>query len=176
MLGQRIDGSGGSEAAEVRQAIETVPHIIEQHGESRFVPIEGQGAGREWWMPPEIWKVEICHGLDSRFVARALADRGLLRVQGGLPIVPTRFVRGKGKTVGNGFFGSERDWSALAIFDPGALQETADRFDRQRGCGCRRLATLAVPRSRPGGGAPDGRTRWLCHECFAAERLSFRTR
>jgi len=35
------------------------------------------------WIPPEDWKAEICHGLDPRFVARALADRGLLRVQGG---------------------------------------------------------------------------------------------
>jgi putative DNA primase/helicase len=37
-LWQWIDGRGGTEPAEVRQAIEQVRLFIEQHGESRFDP------------------------------------------------------------------------------------------------------------------------------------------
>ena len=70
----------------------------ESHGESRFQSMDdsdakavncrlgwrkGAGADREWWVPPECWKAEICAGLDPQFVARALAERGMLRRQGG---------------------------------------------------------------------------------------------
>jgi hypothetical protein len=44
-LSQWIDGRGGTEPAEVRQAIEQV--------------------SREWMIPPEVWKTEICNGLDA---------------------------------------------------------------------------------------------------------------
>jgi putative DNA primase/helicase len=33
---------------------------------------------RQWYIPPEIWKSEICSGLDPIFVARTLAERGLI--------------------------------------------------------------------------------------------------
>jgi uncharacterized protein (DUF927 family) len=97
-LRQWIDGRGGTEADEVRQSIEQVRLAIESHGESRFQSIDdpdakavncrlgwrkGAGADREWWVLPESWKAEICAGLDPQFVARALAERGMLRRQGG---------------------------------------------------------------------------------------------
>jgi putative DNA primase/helicase len=44
-LSQWIDGRGGTESDEVRQAIEQV--------------------SREWMIPPEVWKTEICNGLDA---------------------------------------------------------------------------------------------------------------
>jgi putative DNA primase/helicase len=90
----RIDRRGGTEPAEVRQAIEQVRLFIEQHGESRFDPLDdtdarpvsnragwrkGSGLHREWLIPPEVWKSEICNGLDSTLVARTLAERGMLR-------------------------------------------------------------------------------------------------
>jgi uncharacterized protein (DUF927 family) len=95
-LAQWVDGRGGTEPAEVRQAIEQVRLFIEQHGESRFDPVDdaaaaarpinnragwrkGGGTAREWLIPPEVWKSEICAGLDSTFVARTLAERGMLR-------------------------------------------------------------------------------------------------
>jgi uncharacterized protein (DUF927 family) len=91
-----VDGRGGTEAAEVRQAIEQVRLFIEQHGESRFEPWNNpdarpvnnragwrRGAAREWMVPPEVWKGEICAGLNATMVARILAERGLLRRQGG---------------------------------------------------------------------------------------------
>ncbi|WP_244430826.1 hypothetical protein [Methylocystis sp. ATCC 49242] len=93
-LRQWIDGRGGTEPAEVRQAIEAVRLAIEQHGESRFEPIDagdgwrpmgsrlgwrkGSGADAQWFIPPEIWKTEICSGLDPKFVAKVLGERGML--------------------------------------------------------------------------------------------------
>jgi putative DNA primase/helicase len=91
-----IELRGGTEPAEARQALEQVRLFIEQHGESRFESLEdgdarpvinragwrkGSGAERRWYVPPEIWRSEICNGLDAIFVARSLADRGLLATQ-----------------------------------------------------------------------------------------------
>ena len=84
---------GGSEPAEVGQALAQVRLFIAQHGDSRFDPLDnpqakpspnragwrkGEGEAREWYVPPEVWKAEICQGLDATFVARTLAERGLL--------------------------------------------------------------------------------------------------
>ena len=70
--------------------------FIEQHGDARFVSVDdadarpvpnragyrkGNGAEREWWVLPEVWRAEICAGQDAQFVARALAERGMLRRQ-----------------------------------------------------------------------------------------------
>jgi uncharacterized protein (DUF927 family) len=88
---------GGTGAHEETQAIEQVRRIIEQHGEARFQRTDvslsdvrdrlgwrkGEGAEREWWVPPETWKAEICKGLDPLSVARTLASRGMLRRQDG---------------------------------------------------------------------------------------------
>jgi putative DNA primase/helicase len=97
-LAQWIDGRGGTEPAEVRQAISQVRFFIEQHGDSRFEPLgdadarpvnnragwrKGHGETREWMVPPEVWKAELCDGLDAGMVARVLAERGMLRAQSG---------------------------------------------------------------------------------------------
>jgi hypothetical protein len=39
-FGRWIEGRGGTEAAEIRQAIEQVRLAIEQYGESRFQPVD----------------------------------------------------------------------------------------------------------------------------------------
>jgi uncharacterized protein (DUF927 family) len=93
-----VEGRGGTEPAEARQAVQQVRLTIEAHGESRFQPLDdpdakpvsnrlgwrnGTGAEREWWVATESWKAEICSGLDPQFVARVLAERGMLRRQGG---------------------------------------------------------------------------------------------
>jgi putative DNA primase/helicase len=112
-LGQWIGGRGGTEPAEVRQAIETVRLFIEQHGESRFDPLDdtdarpvnnragwrkGSGPHREWMIPPEVWKTEICNGLDATLVARTLSERGmLLRAADGFQ--PVRKIDGGSKRV-----------------------------------------------------------------------------
>jgi uncharacterized protein (DUF927 family) len=96
-LCQWIDARGGTEPAELRQSIEQVRLAIESHGESRFQSMDdpdakpvnhrlgwrkGAGVDREWWVLPECWKAEVCAGLDPQFVARTLAERGMLRRQG----------------------------------------------------------------------------------------------
>ncbi|XIA66440.1 hypothetical protein ACFIOY_10835 [Bradyrhizobium sp. TZ2] len=39
---------------------------------------KGSGADREWLVPSETWKAEFCTGLDAKFVARTLAEAGML--------------------------------------------------------------------------------------------------
>ena len=82
------------EAAEIRQAVETVRLFIEQYGESRFDPLDvadsrpainragwrrGTGSTQQWLIPPETWKSEVCQGLDPNVVARTLAERQMLK-------------------------------------------------------------------------------------------------
>ena len=44
---------------------------------------KGEGEDREWLIPPETWKSEICAGHDAIFAARTLYERGMLeRVSG----------------------------------------------------------------------------------------------
>ena len=104
---------GGTEPAETRHAVEQVRRYIEQYGDSRFDPDDnpdakpspnragwrkGEGDEREWLILPETWKSEICAGLDAVFVARTLAERGmLLRVGDGFQ--PVRRIRGSNKRV-----------------------------------------------------------------------------
>lgn len=103
-LARWIEGRGGTEPDEVRQAIEAVRLIIETHGESRFEPLDGAGDARpvnnrlgwrigsgedaRWLVPSEVWRSVFCDGLDPRFVAKALGERGMLeRANDGWQIV-----------------------------------------------------------------------------------------
>jgi hypothetical protein len=73
-----------------------VRHFIESFGESRFEDLEptviggspviqrragyrrGHGKDQVWMVLPEVWKLEVCVGLDPKLVAHALADRSML--------------------------------------------------------------------------------------------------
>ena len=96
-LEQWIGQRGGTEPAEARQAIEQVRRFIEAHGEYRFEPLDngdardvpnragwrkGEGADREWLIPSETWRAEICAGLDPKVVARTLCEAGILAAVG----------------------------------------------------------------------------------------------
>ncbi|GAB4063965.1 hypothetical protein GCM10028812_00270 [Ancylobacter sonchi] len=107
---------GGIEPAEDVEAISAVRRFIELHGASRFeamgelVPTDSQGApieqripnragfrrrvdggGTEYLMLPEVWRTEVCAGLDAASVAKALIRRGYLAAGGdGKPQVKTR--------------------------------------------------------------------------------------
>jgi uncharacterized protein (DUF927 family) len=88
-----VQTRGGPGSHEERQAIDQVRLKIVQHGEARFECADGtgtivrdrlgwrkgEGAQREWWVPPETWKAEFCEGQDPTFVARTLAARRMLR-------------------------------------------------------------------------------------------------
>jgi putative DNA primase/helicase len=89
-----VDGRGGTEGAEVQEAISKVRLFIESHGDSRFEPVEksgefrpvnnragwrkGSGSERLWLIPAEVWKSEVCSGIDPGLAARVLAERGML--------------------------------------------------------------------------------------------------
>jgi putative DNA primase/helicase len=88
-----LDSRGGAEAGEVQSAISQVRLFIENHGDSRFERIgsedrpvnnragwrKGDGAAREWLIPPETWKSEVAVGHDPVLVARVLADGEMLK-------------------------------------------------------------------------------------------------
>jgi putative DNA primase/helicase len=112
-LKQWIDRRGGTEPAEVRQAIEQVRLFIEQYGGSRFDPLDdtdarpvnnragwrkGSGPHREWMIPPEVWKTEISNGLDATLVAQTLSERGMLQ-RAGDGFQPVRKIDGANKRV-----------------------------------------------------------------------------
>ena len=96
-LAQWIDGRGGTEPAEVSQAIASVSRFIEAHGDARFDSLDdaeakpvnnragwrkGSGDDRRWLIPTESWKGEVCAGLDANFVASVLGERGMLERSG----------------------------------------------------------------------------------------------
>jgi putative DNA primase/helicase len=112
-LKQWMSMRGGSEPAEARQAVRQVRLFIEQFGESRFDPLDqpdakpslnragwrkGQGEEQEWLIPPEIWRTEICEGLNPTVVVRALSDRGMLeKAKDGFQ--PVRKIEGANRRV-----------------------------------------------------------------------------
>jgi uncharacterized protein (DUF927 family) len=97
---------GGAGSHEERAAIAQVRRYIEAYGESRFDPLgggsdsrldddisfdvdakkaavragfrKGQGAHRRWLVFPEMWKADVCDGLDPTAVAAALAKHAML--------------------------------------------------------------------------------------------------
>ena len=94
-----VDARGGLNARESEQALKQVRRFIEAHGESRFSPWEPHGdfhprtinrAGfrREFYgnnesdtffyVFTETFKDEVCKGLDWRYVATLLLEKGLL--------------------------------------------------------------------------------------------------
>lgn len=98
-----LDSRGGIEPAEEREALSAVRRFIELHGNSRFEPMGepihpgGMGTpidvriqnragfrrrddagGIEYVVLPEVWKGEVCAGMDFKMVARTLASRNLL--------------------------------------------------------------------------------------------------
>jgi putative DNA primase/helicase len=90
-----LDERGGSTPYETRQAIAQVRHFIEAHGDSRFDDIttpdpdrkpvanragfrRDHGEARRWLIPPEVWRNEVCAGLNAREVAKTLAGLRML--------------------------------------------------------------------------------------------------
>jgi putative DNA primase/helicase len=85
---------GGNDPAEIRRAIEQIKGILERYGDSRFDPpnldsdtrpvpdrlgyLHREGAERQWWVLPQVWRDTFCEGFDAGDTAKALAERGLL--------------------------------------------------------------------------------------------------
>jgi uncharacterized protein (DUF927 family) len=94
-----LEERGGAAPYETRQAIAQVRQFIEMHGDSRFDDIttpdpdrkpvanragfrRDQGEARRWFIPPEVWRNEICAGLNPRETAKTLARLQMLETDG----------------------------------------------------------------------------------------------
>jgi uncharacterized protein (DUF927 family) len=96
-----LEARGTKGPIEVENGIAQVRHFLELHGESRF-PWAGDTESRtapavnrcgfrkksldedtEFLVLPEAWRSEVCKGFDAKFIAKAMAERGMLRTQGG---------------------------------------------------------------------------------------------
>jgi uncharacterized protein (DUF927 family) len=94
-----LEERGGSAPYETRQAIAQVRHFIEAHGDSRFDDIttsdpdrkpvvnragfrRDHGEARRWLIPPEVWRNEVCAGLNPREAAKTLAGLQMLEPDG----------------------------------------------------------------------------------------------
>jgi uncharacterized protein (DUF927 family) len=99
---------GDVEPAEVREGIAAVRRFIELHGSARFEPmgdlaprdgigapidvrianragfrrLAGAGEGVEYLILPEVWRGEVCAGMDAGAVAKTMAERGLIAIGG----------------------------------------------------------------------------------------------
>jgi putative DNA primase/helicase len=111
MLADWITMRGGVEPAEVSAGVAAVRRFIEAHGESRFALFDtrgiderpvanragfrrGQGEDREWLVLPEAWRSEVAVGHDPGLLARALVERGMMKVGGdGKPQIKTHIPR-----------------------------------------------------------------------------------
>jgi uncharacterized protein (DUF927 family) len=106
MLGDWITARGGVDQSETSAGIAQVRRFIEAFGESRFAVLgdtmderiipnragfrRGYDAEREWLILPETWRSEIAAGHDATLLAKAMAERGMLKVGGdGKPQVKT---------------------------------------------------------------------------------------
>jgi uncharacterized protein (DUF927 family) len=89
---------GSVASSEDIEAIRQVQAFLIAHGESRFVPLRQDGSrvegqvvtnrvgwrtpngktGAEFLIEPEMWRTEVCKGLDPKRVAKVLIDRGVL--------------------------------------------------------------------------------------------------
>lgn len=93
-LADWIGSRGGTGPAEVREAIAQVRRFFEAYGESWFEPADqfearpvpnragwrrGQGDERIWLVLPQMWRSEVCAGLDPVLTARILAEHGMLK-------------------------------------------------------------------------------------------------
>ena len=90
-----LEARGGAAPAEIGHMIEQARLFMEEGRESRFDLAEpydpdrkpvnrqagyrkGEGDDRRWYVTPAVWRAEVCSGFDSIWMAKALADRGML--------------------------------------------------------------------------------------------------
>jgi uncharacterized protein (DUF927 family) len=107
-----LDERGGAAPYETRQAVAQVRQFIEMHGDSRFDDVttpdpdrkpvvnragfrRGYGEGRRWLIPPEVWRNEICAGLNPRETAKTLASQHLLETDSEGKFSRSEMVNGK---------------------------------------------------------------------------------
>lgn len=104
-----LSGRDGTDQIEHEKMKARVRHFLEQHGESRFVDLDGfdsrpvsNRAGfrsidkvtgaYEYFLFPGAWTKEVCAGFTARTMSRHLAEKGYLETStGGDPYITHRF-------------------------------------------------------------------------------------
>jgi len=111
-----LEERGGAAPYEAQQAVAQVRQYIEMHGDSRFDDIttsdpdrkpvvnragfrRGHGADRRWLIPPEVWRSEICAGLNPRETAKTLAGLHMLEMDSEGKLSRSETVNGKKQRV-----------------------------------------------------------------------------
>lgn len=89
-----INHRGGAGAQEEKAALAQVARFFEMHGESRFTPLDSDddrvthnragfrrtsGDMTEYFVLPEVWRADVCDGIDPKITTRICVDRGMLR-------------------------------------------------------------------------------------------------
>jgi uncharacterized protein (DUF927 family) len=107
-----LEERGGGAPYEAQQAIAQVRQFIEMYGDSRFDDIttpdpdrkpvvnragfrRGHGADRRWFVTPEVFRNEICAGLNPRQTAKTLAGLHMLETDGEGKFSRSETVNGK---------------------------------------------------------------------------------
>jgi uncharacterized protein (DUF927 family) len=102
LFGAWLGARGGSAAYEARQAVAQVRHFLAAHGDARFDALDpppvslagqeierrpvinragwrrGEGEDRRWYVPPEVFRREVCAGFNLADAVRALTEIGAL--------------------------------------------------------------------------------------------------
>jgi uncharacterized protein (DUF927 family) len=107
-----LEERGGAAPYEARQAVSQVRQFVEMHGDSRFDDVttpdpdrkpvvnragfrRGHGEDRRWLVPPEVWRNEICAGLNPRETAKTLATLHVLETDSEGKFSRSETVNGK---------------------------------------------------------------------------------
>jgi len=114
-----LESRGDNSASEDYRAIAQVREFIERNGESRFTLIKADGieennigqrtinragfrrvlndGSTEYWVLPEMYQKEVCHGFDPKLVTRVLRDKGYLEIDSAGKSSVSKLVPGLGR-------------------------------------------------------------------------------
>jgi putative DNA primase/helicase len=114
-----LEARGDNSASEEIRALAQVREFIERNGESRFTLIKPDGieennigqrtinragfrrvlndGSTEYWVLPEMYQREVCHGFDPKLVTRVLRDKGYLEIDSAGKSSVSKLVPGIGR-------------------------------------------------------------------------------
>ena len=114
-----LESRGDNSASEDYRAIAQIREFIERNGESRFTLIKADGieennigqrtinragfrrvlddGSTEYWVLPEMYQKEVCHGFDPRLVTRVLKDKGYLELDSAGKSSVSKLIPGLGR-------------------------------------------------------------------------------
>lgn len=111
-----LESRGNNSASEEIRALAQVREFIERNGESRFTMMQEtmennvgqrtinragfrrvQDGSMEYWILPEMYQKEVCHGMDTKLVTRVLKDKNFLELDSAGKSSVSKLVPGIGR-------------------------------------------------------------------------------